>query len=42
MKRFMSAIRTFKKDAETLKLIPAKIVHKAMEIFEELESEIEE
>ena len=42
VKRFLSAIHTFKKDAETLKLIPMRIVQKAMELFKELESEIEE
>ncbi len=41
VRRFLNAIRSFKKDAETLKLIPAKIVNKAIELFKELESEIE-
>lgn len=42
VRRFMSAIRSFKKDADTLKLIPAHIVKKAEELIRELESEIEE
>jgi hypothetical protein len=42
VKRFMSAIRSFKKDADTLKLIPANIVKKTEELIRELESEIEE
>ncbi len=41
VRRFMSAIRSFKKDADTLKLIPAHIVKKAEELIRELESEIE-
>jgi hypothetical protein len=42
VKRFLNAIHSFKKDAETLKLIPANIVNKAMELFKELESELDE
>lgn len=42
VKRFLSAIHAFKRDAEALKLVPAKIVNKAMELFKELESELEE
>ncbi len=42
VKRFLNAIHTFKKDAETLKLIPAQIVNKAMELFKELESQLDE
>jgi hypothetical protein len=41
VKRFLSAIHAFKRDAEALKLIPANIVNKAMELFKELESELE-
>ncbi|MFH0753039.1 MAG: hypothetical protein V2A70_00565 [Candidatus Omnitrophota bacterium] len=42
VKRFMTAIRSFKKDADTLKLIPSHIVKKTEELIRELESEIEE
>ncbi|MBF0330718.1 MAG: hypothetical protein HQL17_02185 [Candidatus Omnitrophica bacterium] len=42
LKRFMTAIRSFKKDADTLKLIPAHIIKKADELIRELESQIEE
>ena len=42
LKKFMTAIRTFKKDADTLKLMPAHIVKKTEELIRELESEIEE
>jgi hypothetical protein len=42
VRRFLNAIRSFKKDAETLKLLPAGIIKKAVDLFKELESEIEE
>lgn len=42
VRRFLNAIRSFKKDAETLKLIPAKILNKAIELFKELESEVDQ
>ena len=42
VKGFLRAIATFKKDAETLKLIPPQLVNKAMELFKELESELDE
>ena len=42
VRRFLNAIRSFKKDADTLKLIPVHLVKKAEELFRELESEIEE
>ena len=42
VRRFLNAIRSFKKDAETLKLLPAHIVKKAVDLFKELETEIEE
>ncbi len=41
VRRLLNAIRSFKKDAETLKLVKANIVKKADELFQELESEIE-
>jgi hypothetical protein len=42
VKRFLGAIHTFKRDAEALKLIPAQIVNKAVELFKELESQLDE
>lgn len=42
VKRFLNAIHAFRKDAETLKLIPAGIVNKAVELFKELESQLDE
>lgn len=41
VRRFLNAIRSFRKDAETLKLLPAAILKKAEELFQELESEID-
>jgi hypothetical protein len=41
VRRLLNAIRSFKKDADTLKLIPSRLVAKAVELFKELESEIE-
>ena len=41
VRRLLSAIRSFKKDAETLKLVKADLVRKAEELFQELEAEIE-
>ncbi|MBF0569374.1 MAG: hypothetical protein HQL18_01175 [Candidatus Omnitrophica bacterium] len=42
VRKFLNAIRSFKKDAETLKLIKANLVKKAEELFKELEAEIEQ
>jgi len=42
VRRFMNAIRSFKKDAEALKLIKSDLVKKADELFRELESSVEE
>jgi hypothetical protein len=41
VRRLLNAIRSFKKDAETLKLIRADIVKRAEELVAELEAEIE-
>lgn len=41
VRKFLNAIRSFKKDAESLKLIKAELVKKADELFKELESEID-
>lgn len=42
VRRFMNAIRSFKKDAEALKLIKVDLLKKADELFKELESSVEE
>ncbi|NTV29179.1 MAG: hypothetical protein HGA80_03755 [Candidatus Omnitrophica bacterium] len=41
VRRLLNAIRSFRKDAETLKLVKADLVKKAEELFQELEAEIE-
>ncbi|MBF0618608.1 MAG: hypothetical protein HQL19_00390 [Candidatus Omnitrophica bacterium] len=41
VRRFLNAIRSFKKDAETLKLVKVTIMKKAEELFRELEAEVE-
>jgi hypothetical protein len=41
LRRFINAIRSFKKDAETLKLVKADILKKAEDLIEELQAEIE-
>jgi hypothetical protein len=41
VKKFLNAIRSFKKDMDTLKLLRADIVKKAEELCQELEAEIE-
>ena len=41
VKRLVNAIRSFKKDAETLKLVRADLVKKAEELVRDLEAEIE-
>ncbi|MBF0122150.1 MAG: hypothetical protein HQL21_01925 [Candidatus Omnitrophica bacterium] len=41
VRKLLNAIRSFKKDAESLKLIKADLVKKAEELFRELEAEIE-
>ena len=42
LKRFVSAVRAFHKDASALKLLPARIVTKAAELLADLESQIDE
>jgi hypothetical protein len=41
LRRLINAIRSFKKDAETLKLVKSGILKKAEELVEELQAEIE-
>jgi hypothetical protein len=41
VRRLLSAIRSFKKDAEALKLVKADILKKAEDLIEELQAEIE-
>lgn len=41
VRRFLNAIRSFKKDAEALKLVKVDVVRKAEELFKELEAEID-
>ncbi|MEI6438090.1 MAG: hypothetical protein WCO69_05015 [Candidatus Omnitrophota bacterium] len=41
LRRFINAIRSFKKDAETLKLVKADVLKKADELFRDLESQLE-
>lgn len=41
VRKLLNAIRSFKKDAESLKLIKVDLVQKAEELFRELEAEIE-
>lgn len=41
VRRFLNAIRSFRKDAEALKLVRVDVVKKAEELFKELESELQ-
>jgi hypothetical protein len=42
VRRLLNAIRSFKKDADTLKLLRADVVKKAEELLKELESQIDQ
>ncbi len=41
LRRFLNAIRSFKKDAETLKMVKADVMKKTDELFRELESQLD-
>ncbi len=41
LRRFLNAIRSFKKDAETLKMVKADVMKKADELFRDLESQLD-
>jgi hypothetical protein len=41
LRRFLNAIRSFKKDAESLKLVKSDVIKKADELFRELESHLD-
>ena len=41
LRRFLNAIRSFRKDAETLKMVKADVLKKAEELFRDLESQLE-
>ena len=41
LRRFLNAIRSFKKDAETLKMVRGDLVKKADELFREIESQLD-
>ena len=41
LRRFLNAIRSFKKDAEALKLVKADVIKKADELFRELELQLD-
>jgi hypothetical protein len=41
LRRFLNAIRSFKKDAESLKLVRADVIKKADELFRELELQLD-
>ncbi|MBF0594233.1 MAG: hypothetical protein HQL22_04630 [Candidatus Omnitrophica bacterium] len=41
LRRFLNAIRSFKKDAEALKMVKADVLKKADELFRDLESQLD-
>lgn len=41
LRRFLNAIRSFKKDAETLKLVKSDVIKKTDELFRELEAQLD-
>ena len=41
LRRFLNSIRSFKKDAETLKMVKADVMKKTDELFRELESQLD-